>query len=203
MLLERAVAAGAGERGRLGHAVDACTARSTRFGFNVRPDSLERRSAAAQRAVDAAPSSHLAHYRPGRRLTILPQGDCRRSGTQRSEPSPLTRWTERRSAFIGHLWRSRATGSAAARWSRTGHGAQPPSSRSGTGLAAFFDAYRRGDYRGAVDVRPQDATCRATSCDHAVMRRRSTGSSVSASRLRRPCEDLLALRARFRRDRAR
>ena len=97
----RAGARGARARGRagtrprrlLGDAVVLLLAR-VRHGFNPRPDSLDRALAAARRAVDIAPSNHLAHQALARRCSS--EGDCRPAGTPPNGRLPSTRWTAQR-----------------------------------------------------------------------------------------------------------
>ena len=68
-----------------------CALQDYAQGFNLQPDSLARGSSAARRAVEAAPSNHLASSAWPRRSSS--RRNSRASGTRRSGRSHSTRWT--------------------------------------------------------------------------------------------------------------
>jgi TolB-like protein/Flp pilus assembly protein TadD len=117
-------------------------------GFNVRPDPVGRALAAARRAVDAAPSNHLAHHALASVLFFRRETQAFRSAAQRAiELNPMDGFTI---GYIGFLlaysgeWERGCALMEQARNLNPNHPGWywfPP----------FFDAYRKGDYRAALE----------------------------------------------------
>ena len=132
-------------------------------GFNPRPDPLDRAPPRPARAVEAAPSNHLAHYRPWPRRcssarTRLP------SGAPRNGPSRSTRWTAATRPWASSS-PSPGTGSAAARLTDRAMQLNPHHPGWYRFAAFGLNAYRKGDYRGRLRDR-QGRTARASSGRH-------------------------------------
>ena len=130
--LERAVERGAGNADAWAHAVAASTRTSMRRDSTRGPIPSAAPSQAARRAVDAAPSNHLAYQRPGRGA-VLPQGDSRRSAPRPSGPSRSTRWTVSTLAGLGCLIAYRGRLGARLRPRRAGDATAIPIIPAGTG----------------------------------------------------------------------
>jgi serine/threonine protein kinase/tetratricopeptide (TPR) repeat protein len=116
--------------------------------FNLQPDSLQRALAAALRAVEAAPSNHLAYHALAAVQFFLRDRSAFRIAAQRAlELNPLDGFTV---AFLGSLiaydgdWERGTALAARARELNQHH-------PGGYWLVAGFDAYRKGDYRVALD----------------------------------------------------
>jgi serine/threonine protein kinase/tetratricopeptide (TPR) repeat protein len=116
--------------------------------FNLQPDSLQRALAAALRAVEAAPSNHLAYHALAAVQYFLGDRSAFRIAAQRAlELNPLDGFTV---AFLGTLiayggdWEH---GTALASRARE----MNPHHPGWYWLVAGFDAYRKGDYRLALD----------------------------------------------------
>jgi serine/threonine protein kinase/tetratricopeptide (TPR) repeat protein len=117
-------------------------------GFNVMPDASGRALAAARRAVEAAPSNHLAYH-----ALAAAQFFCRdllafRNSAERA--IALNRNDGFTSAFLGLLV------ALAGDWQRGLELANRardlnPNHPGWYWFASFFDAYRKGDYRAALD----------------------------------------------------
>jgi TolB-like protein len=117
-------------------------------GFNLRPDALGRALAAARRAVEIAPSNHLAYHALASTQFFRREIQAFRNSAERAvELNPMDGFT---SAYMGFLlaysgnWER---GCALVRRARQLNPHHP-------GWYWFpdaFDAYRRKDYRGAVD----------------------------------------------------
>jgi len=116
--------------------------------FNVRPDSLERALAAARRATEAAPSNHLAHHALASVLFFMRELQGFHNAAQRAITlNPMDGFTF---AYLGMLtayagdWERGCALSEQARNLNPHHPGWywfPP----------LFDAYRKGDYRGALE----------------------------------------------------
>jgi TolB-like protein len=118
-------------------------------GFNVRPDPLGRALAAAQRAVEAAPSNHLAHLALASALFFRRDIVAFRSAAERT--IALNRMDSSTAAYLGILmlhegdWERGCSLAERARQLNPNH-------PGWYWFAAFWDAYRKRDYRGALDV---------------------------------------------------
>jgi TolB-like protein len=118
-------------------------------GFNVQPDPLGRSLAAARRAVDMAPSNHLAHHALASILFFRRETQAFRSAAQRAiDLNPMDGFTI---GYMGFLlsysgeWERGCTLMEKARNLNPNHPGWywfPP----------FFDAYRKGDYRAALEL---------------------------------------------------
>jgi TolB-like protein len=117
--------------------------------FNVRPGSLDRGLDAARRAVAAAPTSHLGYHMLAQALFFRREIPAFRNAAERAIAlNPMDGCTV---AFMGILL------AYAGEWER-GCGLTERAMRLNPNhpgwyrFAPFNDAYRRHDYRGAVDV---------------------------------------------------
>jgi serine/threonine protein kinase/tetratricopeptide (TPR) repeat protein len=117
-------------------------------GFNVRPDPLERALAAARRATEAAPSNHLAHHALASVLFFMRELQGFHSAAQRAITlNPMDGFTY---AYLGMLtayagdWERGCVLSERARNLNPHH-------PGWYWFAPLFDAYRKGDYRGALE----------------------------------------------------
>jgi TolB-like protein/predicted ATPase len=117
-------------------------------GYNVRPDPLGRAHAAAQRAVAAAPTSHLAHYVLATVLFFQKDFPAMRPAAERA--LALNRMDASTTAALGFLI------AYAGDW-EYGLGLVEqamqlnPHHPGWYHLPAFYDAYRRRDYRRALE----------------------------------------------------
>jgi len=117
-------------------------------GYNLRPDPIGRALAAARRAVDAAPSNHLAHHALASVLFFRRELQAFRSAAQRAmELNPMDGFTI---AYMGMQisysgdWERGCALMERARSLNPKHPGWywfPP----------FFHAYRTGDYRAALE----------------------------------------------------
>jgi serine/threonine protein kinase len=118
-------------------------------GFNVRPDSLDRSLAAARRAVELAPSNPLAPLSLASVLFFRKERQAFRSAAERAIAlNPLDGGT---TAFLGMLI------ACSGDWERgctlVEHAMQLNSHHLGWyWCAAAYNAYRKSDYRGALDI---------------------------------------------------
>ncbi|MDQ3419024.1 MAG: protein kinase [Acidobacteriota bacterium] len=117
-----------------------------RFGFNVKPDPLGRALQAARRAVDAAPSNHLAHLALAQAHYFRKELGAFRHAAERAVAlNPMDGATIE---YLGHLlafagdWERGCDLAERARQLNPHH---PPWYWS----VPLLDAYRRGDYLGA------------------------------------------------------
>ena len=117
-------------------------------GFNVRPDSLERALAAARRATEAAPSNHLAHHALASVLFFMRELQGFHNAAQRAITlNPMDGFTF---AYLGMLtayagdWERGCALSEQARNLNPHH-------PGWYWFAPLFDAYRKGDYCGALE----------------------------------------------------
>jgi TolB-like protein len=118
-------------------------------GFNLRPDPLGRAFAAARRAVDAGPSNHLAYHALASAQFFLRERQAFRNSAERAVAlNPMDGFT---SAYMGFLiaydgnWER---GCALAAYARQLNPHHP----GWYWFPSLFDAYRKLDYRGALDV---------------------------------------------------
>ena len=118
-------------------------------GFNVRPDPLGRALAAAHRAVEAAPSNHLAHLALASALFFRREIVAFRSAAERTIAlNPMDSST---AAYLGTLMLHEGDwerGCALVERARQLN----PNHPGWYWFAAFWDAYRKQDYRGALEV---------------------------------------------------
>ena len=118
-------------------------------GFNARPDPLGRALAAAQRAVEAAPSNHLAHHALASALFFRGEIVAFRSAAERTIAlNPMDSST---TAYLGILMLHEGDwerGCALVERARQLN----PNHPGWYWFAAFWDAYRKRDYRGALEV---------------------------------------------------
>jgi TolB-like protein len=117
-------------------------------GFNLRSDPLGRAFTAAQRAVEAAPSNHLAHHALAAVHFFKKDLPAFRIAAHRAiELNPMDGFTL---AFLGFLiaysgdWERGGALSAKARNLNPHH-------PGWYWFVPCFDAYRKGDYRGALE----------------------------------------------------
>jgi TolB-like protein/cytochrome c-type biogenesis protein CcmH/NrfG len=118
-------------------------------GFNLRPDPVGRAFAAARRAVDTAPSNHLAHHALASVLFFRRERQAFLSAAQRAmELNPMDGFTL---AYMGFLI------SYSGDWDR-GCGLMEkarslnPNHPGWYWFPPFFAAYRQGDYHGALEL---------------------------------------------------
>ena len=118
-------------------------------GFNVRPDPLGRALAAAHRALEAAPSNHLAHLALASALFFRREIVAFRSAAERTLAlNPMDSST---SAYLGTLMLHEGDwerGCALVERARQLN----PNHPGWYWFAAFWDAYRTRDYRSALEV---------------------------------------------------
>ena len=118
-------------------------------GFNVRPDSLERALAAARRALELAPSDHLAPLSLASVQFFRKERQAFRSAAERAiSLNPMDGGT---TAFLGMLI------AYSGDWERGCALAERAMQLNSHHLGwywfpSFFDAYRKRDYRAALDV---------------------------------------------------
>jgi adenylate cyclase len=118
-------------------------------GFNLQADSLANGLNAARRAVEAAPSNHLAHFSLAQALFFHKEFQSFRNAAERAVA--LNPMDGNSIAFLGELL------TYAGDWERglalAGRAKQlNPSHPGWYWYAEFYDGYRRGDYRGALAV---------------------------------------------------
>ncbi len=120
-----------------------------RLGFNPRPDPLGRALAAARRAVEAAPSSHLAHHVLASTLFCRRELQAFRKAAERAIAlNPMDGTTVAYLgmliAFAGDWEHGRALWERALQFN--------PHHPGWFWLGPFFYAYRQSDYQGALDA---------------------------------------------------
>lgn len=118
--------------------------------FNVRPDPLGRALAAARHAVEAAPSNHLAYHALASTLFFRHEFRAFRHAAERAiELNPMDGFA---AGYLGFMI------AYAGDWERGCALAQHSMSRLNPHypgwywFPCFFDAYRKGDYRGALEI---------------------------------------------------
>jgi TolB-like protein/Tfp pilus assembly protein PilF len=118
-------------------------------GFNLNPDSLATGLAAARRAVEAAPSSALAHFSLAQALFFQREFQSFRNAAERAVA--LNPMDGNSIAFLGELLTYAGDGERglelAARAKQLN-----PNHPGWYWYADLYDAYRRGDYRGALGL---------------------------------------------------
>ncbi len=117
-------------------------------GFNVRPDPLGRALTAARRAVDAAPSNHLAHHALASVLYFRREPQAFRSAAQRAmELNPMDGFTLAYMGFQISFSGDWERGCALMEQARSLN----PNHPGWYWFPPFFNAYRKGDYRAALE----------------------------------------------------
>jgi TolB-like protein/tetratricopeptide (TPR) repeat protein len=117
--------------------------------FNVRPDPIGRAFAAARRAVEAAPSNHLAYHALASAQFFRREFQAFRNSAERAITlNPMDGFT---AAYLGFLiayagdWERGCALAAQARRLNPHH-------PGWYWFPSFFDAYRKSDYRSALDI---------------------------------------------------
>jgi tetratricopeptide (TPR) repeat protein len=117
-------------------------------GFNVQPDSLGRALAAARRAVEIAPANHLAYHALASAQFFRQEVQAFRISAERAIAlNPMDGFT---AAYLGFLiayagdWERGCALAIRARQLNPHH-------PGWYWFGSFFDAYRKRDYRGALD----------------------------------------------------
>jgi TolB-like protein/tRNA A-37 threonylcarbamoyl transferase component Bud32 len=118
-------------------------------GFNVQPDPLTHGLAAAQHAVEAAPSNHLAHYALAQALFFRKELQAFRNAAART--LALNPMDSNATSHLGMLT------ACAGDWEQGCALAERatqlnPHHPGWYWYPLFFDAYRKRDYRGALDT---------------------------------------------------
>jgi TolB-like protein/Tfp pilus assembly protein PilF len=120
-----------------------------RYGFNAEPDSLGRSVQAARRAADAATSNHFAWLALAQALFYRKEFDAFRHAAERAIAlNPMDGYTLARlglsMAFLGDWEHGCELAERATRLN--------PNHPGWYWAASFNNAYRKGDYRGALSV---------------------------------------------------
>ena len=117
-------------------------------GFNERPDPVGRALAAARRAVDLAPSNHLAHHALASVLFFRHEPLAFRSAAQRAmELNPMDGFTIAYMGFLISYSGDWERGCALMEKARNLN----PNHPGWYWFPPFFNAYRKGDYREALE----------------------------------------------------
>ncbi|MBZ5706430.1 MAG: protein kinase [Acidobacteriia bacterium] len=117
-------------------------------GFNLRPDPVGRALAAARKAIDIAPSNHLAHHALASVLFFRKENQAFRSSAERAIAlNPLDGFTM---AYMGFLL------AYSGDWDRGCELVEKarnlnPNHPGWYWFPPFFRAYRKGDYAGALE----------------------------------------------------
>lgn len=118
-------------------------------GFNLRPDPIGRSFAAARRAVEAAPSNHLAYHALASALFFRRETEAFRIAAERAVAlNPMDGFTATYLGFLIAYSGNWERGCSLAEKARRLNPHHP----GWYWFPAFFDAYRKRDYRGAVAV---------------------------------------------------
>ena len=118
-------------------------------GFNLRPDPIGRALAAARRAVDMAPSNHLAHHALASVLFFRREMQAFRSAAQRAiELNPMDGFTVGYMGFLLSYSGEWERGCALVEQARNLN----PNHPGWYWFPPFFNAYRQGDYRAALEL---------------------------------------------------
>ena len=118
-------------------------------GFNVRPDPVGRAFAAARRAVEIAPSNHLAYFALAAAQFFQREVQSFRNNAERAiSLNPMDGFTAAylgfQIAYAGDWERGCALVERARQLN--------PHHPGWYWFVSFFDAYRKSDYRGALDI---------------------------------------------------
>jgi serine/threonine protein kinase/tetratricopeptide (TPR) repeat protein len=118
-------------------------------GFNVRPDPVGRAFVAARRAIDIAPSNHLAYHALASVLFFRRETQAFRSAAQRAITlNPMDGFTIAYMGFLTAYSGDWEGGCALVEKARNLNPHHP----GWYWFPPFFDAYRKGDYRGALEA---------------------------------------------------
>jgi len=118
-------------------------------GFNARPDPLGRALAAARRAADAAPSNHLAYHALASVLFYRRELQAFRNASERALTlNPMDGYVAAYQGFLTAYSGDWERGCALAERARQLNPHHP----GWYWMPSLFDAYRKRDYRGALDV---------------------------------------------------
>ena len=118
-------------------------------GFNIRPDPLGRAMAAARRAVEAAPSNHLAYHALASIQFFRKERQAFRNLAERAIAlNPMDGFT---AAYLGFQIAYDGDWERGCALAERARGLNPHHP-GWYWFASFFDAYRKGDYRAALDV---------------------------------------------------
>jgi tetratricopeptide (TPR) repeat protein len=118
-------------------------------GFNVRPDPLGRAFAAAQHAIEAAPSNHLAYHALASVLYFQKEFQAFRSAAERAIAlNPMDGFTIAYLGFLTAYSGDWERGCALVQRARSLNPHHP----GWYWFADLFDAYRKRDYRRAVQI---------------------------------------------------
>jgi serine/threonine protein kinase/tetratricopeptide (TPR) repeat protein len=117
-----------------------------RFGFNARPDCLDRALRAALRAADIAPSSHLSHFALAQAHYFRKEFEAFKHAAERAialnpRDGAMVEFIAHLLAFAGDWERGCALGERARELN--------PHHPKWYWALPFLDAYRKGDYRSA------------------------------------------------------
>ncbi len=117
-------------------------------GFNLRPDSLGRALAAARRAVEAAPSNHLAYHALAATLFFRRELPAFQNAADRAVAlNPMDGFTM---AYLGFLIAYAGDWERGCALAEQARGLNPHHP-GWYWFPSVLDAYRRSDYRGALD----------------------------------------------------
>jgi len=117
-------------------------------GFNLRPDSMGRALAAARRAVEAAPSNHLAYHALAATLFFRRELPAFRNAAERAVAlNPMDGFTM---AYLGFLIAYAGDWERGCALAEQARGLNPHHP-GWYWFTSVLDAYRRSDYRGALD----------------------------------------------------
>jgi TolB-like protein len=118
-------------------------------GFNARPDSLERAVATARRAVEEAPSNHLAYHALATVLYYRREFQAFRNASDRAVAlNPMDGYTL---AYQGFLTAYAGDWERGCAWAERARKLNPHHP-GWYWFPSIFDAYRKNDYRAALDA---------------------------------------------------
>ena len=124
-------------------------AEENNHGYNMRADSVGRGLAAARRAVDLAPSNHMAHHALASVLYLRHEKQAFRSAAQRAiELNPMDGFTLAHMGFLISYSGEWERGCALMDKARNLN----PNHPGWYWFPAFFNAYRKGEYREALEL---------------------------------------------------
>jgi hypothetical protein len=118
-------------------------------GFNLRPDPIGRAFAAARRAVETSPSNHLAHHALAAALFFRRELPAFRTAAQRA--IALNSMDGFTFAYMGMLTAYAGDWERGCALAEQARGLNPHHP-GWYWFPSFFDAYRKKDYQGAVDI---------------------------------------------------
>jgi serine/threonine protein kinase len=118
-------------------------------GFNLRPDPIGRAFAAARRAVETSPSNHLAHHALAAALFFRRELPAFRTAAQRA--IALNSMDGFTFAYMGMLTAYAGDWQRGCALAEQARGLNPHHP-GWYWFPSFFDAYRKKDYQGALDI---------------------------------------------------